>query len=171
VDFNKVFDSLIGSEGSFSKDPKDPGNWTGGKVGSGKLLGTKYGIAANTYPKLDIPNLTLEDAKAVYLRDFWNQLKLDTLPNTIRYDLFDTAVNSGIDRSVKLLQRSVGADEDGIIGPNTLKAIQQVDPIALKLRFNAYRLDFMTNLKVWPTYSKGWAKRIVKNMLITIDEK
>ena len=48
IGFDEVFARLIGHEGGYSADPKDPGNWTGGRPGVGKLLGTKYGIAANT---------------------------------------------------------------------------------------------------------------------------
>ncbi|RYC28946.1 hypothetical protein D3273_26555 [Lichenibacterium minor] len=37
-------------EGGSSVDPRDPGNWTGGKRGRGKLVGTKYGIPASSHP-------------------------------------------------------------------------------------------------------------------------
>ena len=57
MNFEKAFERLIGHEGGYSTDRNDPGNWTGGKVGSGTFKGTKYGIAANTYPNLDIKNL------------------------------------------------------------------------------------------------------------------
>lgn len=53
-------------EGGYSSNRKDPGNWTGGKVGAGVLKGTKYGIAAHSYPNLDIKNLTLDDVKPIY---------------------------------------------------------------------------------------------------------
>lgn len=52
--FDKAFDRLIGHEAGYSNDRRDPGNWTGGIVGKGQLKGTKFGIAANTYPNLDI---------------------------------------------------------------------------------------------------------------------
>ncbi len=49
-----VLPFTLHQEGGLSLDPKDPGNWTGGKVGLGKLLGTKYGIAAASHPGLDV---------------------------------------------------------------------------------------------------------------------
>jgi lysozyme family protein len=64
--FDDSFKELIGQEGGVTKNPKDPGDWTGGKVGVGILKGTKLGIAANTYPHLDIENLTVADAKTIY---------------------------------------------------------------------------------------------------------
>ena len=71
MNFDQAFDRLNGHEGAFSDDPKDPGNWTGGRVNVGELKGTKYGIAANTYGDLDIKSLTLDDAKKIYYRDWW----------------------------------------------------------------------------------------------------
>jgi len=62
--FEESFKVLIGHEGGYSDDRNDPGNWTGGKVGVGELLGTKYGVAANSYPMEDIQGLTLETSAA-----------------------------------------------------------------------------------------------------------
>ena len=59
ADFKQAFDLLIGHEGGYTNNPNDPGNWTGGKVNSGTLRGTKYGISAASYPTLDIKNLGL----------------------------------------------------------------------------------------------------------------
>ena len=119
--FLKAFTNLIGVEGGFTDNPKDDGNWTGGKQGSGVLKGTKYGIAASSYPHLDIPNLTLEQAQEVYYKDFWMPCKADKLPFPIANALFDCAVNSGVKTAAKLLQRACGIAEDGVIGEITLK--------------------------------------------------
>ena len=70
MNFDEAFKTVIGHEGGFTQNPKDTGNWTLGKVGAGINKGTKYGIAANTYPNEDIKNLTLERAKQLYKRDF-----------------------------------------------------------------------------------------------------
>ena len=66
--FDVIFDRVLGHEGGFQADPRDRGNWTGGEVGKGELKGTKYGLAAMTYPELDIPALTLAEAEAIYSR-------------------------------------------------------------------------------------------------------
>ena len=63
MNFDKAFDRLIGHEGGFTNDSRDAGNWTGGKVGVGKLVGTKFGLSAATYPTLDIKNITIVEAK------------------------------------------------------------------------------------------------------------
>ena len=67
--FDVIFDRVLGHEGGFQADPRDRGNWTGGEVGKGELKGTKYGVAAMTYPELDIESLTKADAKIIFRRD------------------------------------------------------------------------------------------------------
>jgi hypothetical protein len=56
-DFDRIFDFVVGSEGGFTDNPADPGNWTGGKIGAGECRGTKFGISAGAHPDLDIANL------------------------------------------------------------------------------------------------------------------
>uniref|UniRef100_UPI00300B3D77 glycosyl hydrolase 108 family protein n=1 Tax=Acinetobacter higginsii TaxID=70347 RepID=UPI00300B3D77 len=104
MNFDKAFDRLIGHEAGYSSDKRDPGNWTGGKVGIGVLKGTKFGIAANTYPNLDIKNLTIEQAKQIYKKDWWDKLGADSLHSSIVFQLLDFAVNAGKARAIKELQ-------------------------------------------------------------------
>lgn len=164
VDFNTAFQRLIGHEGGYSTDRKDPGNWTGGKVGVGILKGTKYGIAANTYPNLDIKNLTISQAKDIYKRDWWDKLGADLLHPSIVYQLWDFAINAGKSRAVKELQHVAGVIDDGIIGPKTIAAVGAMDHNDVLLKLNAERLKFYTSLKTWPTYGKGWTNRVADNL-------
>jgi lysozyme family protein len=159
--FEIAMQRLLPIEGGYSNDPNDPGNWTGGRKGVGVLKGTKYGIAANTYPSLDIANLTWDQAKAIYRHDFWDQVHADLLPNAVAYSALDGAINSGIMRSTMWLQAAAGVADDGRWGPVTQKAVLAADPNDLVIRYNAARLLFMTNLSTWPTYGRGWARRIV----------
>jgi lysozyme family protein len=163
--FDKMIDRALSHEGGYSDNPKDPGNWTGGRVGVGKLLGTKFGIAANTYPTLDIKNLTRAQAIEIYHRDFWLACKADLLPAAVAFSALDGAINSGASRSIQWLQRAAGVADDGRWGPMTAAAIAKADPNDLLLRYNAYRLDFMSRLKNWKDASTGWARRISQNLL------
>ena len=168
MNFDKAFEILIGHEGGHSDNPEDPGNWTGGKIGIGVLKGTKHGIAANTYPNEDIKNLTLSRAKELYLRDFWSAAKVQLLPEVVRFDVFDAAVNSGVKRAVIFLQQAArmsGSAVDGVVGPKTLLAVSQCDPMELDKRINGFRLKYMADLKVWPDFARGWARRIASNLI------
>src|SRR5215472_15646734 len=118
-DFLRSFKLLVGHEGGFTDDPRDAGNWTGGKTGQGQLKGTKYGISAASYPALDIKNLQLNEAQAIYEKDFWEAVGCSDLPPRLAFAVFDAAVNNGTVRAVRWLQLAVGAAEDGIYGPAT----------------------------------------------------
>ncbi len=162
--FTIAIDRLLSHEGGYSDRRTDPGNWTGGQVGVGVLKGTKFGIAANTYPTLDIKNLTRDQAVAIYRRDFWDAIRGDALPFNVAFQLLDGAGNSGISQSLRGGQRSVGGADDGAIGPVTLAAIKRTDKNDVVLVFNAERLEFMTRLKNWADASRGWARRIATNL-------
>lgn len=162
--FDEAFDRLIGHEGRFSEDARDPGNWTGGRVGSGVLKGTNFGIAANTYPDLDIKALTLDQAKAIYRRDWWDKIGADTLDPAIVYQLWDFAINAGMETAKRLLQRVAGVAEDGVIGPRTLAAVKALDKNDVLMRFNGARLRYYTSLSTWPTYGKGWTNRVAAQL-------
>jgi lysozyme family protein len=128
------------------------------------LKGTKFGISAAAYPDEDIALLSVERAKHLMRRDYWGPAGCDTVPDTLRFDLFDMAVNSGVKTAIRLLQKTVGETQDGILGPRTLQAVQSMDQKRLRARFNAHRLEFLTTLPTWVAFGKGWARRIAANL-------
>lgn len=160
--FEEAFALTVGEEGGFGRDPRDRGNWTSGKVGEGELRGTKFGISAAAYPRLDIAALTLDDARAIYRRDYWTAIRGDELPRPIALAVFDAAVNSGPGAAARLLQAAVGAAEDGAIGPATLARVRAMAPLALLDDFHARRLGFMGQAAGWATYARGWAGRVLR---------
>lgn len=155
MNFDQAFDTLIGHEGGYSNHPDDPGGET--------MWGVTARVArANGYagPMVDLPRDT---AKAIYRRNYWDAVKADQLPASVRYDVFDGAVNSGVSQSAKWLQQAAGVTADGVIGPTTIAAATGAGA-ALPPRYNAARLQFMTNLPTWATFGKGWARRIASNL-------
>ena len=162
--FEQAFERLIGHEGKFTDDQKARGNWTTGIIGKGILKGTKYGISAMTYPDFDIKNLTLDQAKEIYKRDWWDKLNADNLDPAIVFQVWDFAINAGMGTAKRKLQKSVGMAEDGIIGPLTLKPIQKADLNDILMKFNAERLNHYTSLSTWPRYGKGWRFRVAQQL-------
>lgn len=162
--FDDAFTALVGNEGSYSNDSRDPGNWTSGIVGSGVLKGTKYGIAAASYPGEDIVNLTLDRAKAIYRTQYWGPAGCDVWPDGIKFEVFDIAVNTGVKTAITLLQRAVGAVEDGVIGPQTTMRVQSADPQWVRRLLTAKRLRYYTALKTFPVFGAGWVNRIAGNL-------
>lgn len=169
-EFLTAFDRLIGHEGGWSEDRRDPGNWTGGRVGVGQLRGTKYGIAANTYPHLDIRNLTLDQAREIYWTDWWLKAGGDELDPAIVYQMWDFAVNAGMGSARRLLQRAARVADDGKIGPMTIAAVKAMSVTDVLMRFAAARLRFYTSLSTWPTYGKGWTNRVAAQLDYAADD-
>mgnify|MGYP000054720137 CR=1 FL=1 len=160
--FETTFSRTIGHEGKFQANPKDRGNWTGGKEGVGELKGTKWGLAAMTYPHLDIANITLEQAKEIYFNDWWLKLKMDCWPNVMKYQIFDAAFNHGTGRANQFLQFAARVKDDGVIGPKTITAVNMTDHNDLVLRFLAKRLRYFTEVKTWAEFSRGWSLRVAQ---------
>lgn len=152
MNFDQAFEKLIGHEGGYVNNLADPGGET------------KFGISRRAYPLEDIKGMTLEHAKALYLRDYWGPAGCDAVPDGIKFDLFDMAVNSGPVTAIKTLQRAVGTTPDGLLGPKTLQAVNAMPAVRLLARFNGQRLDLMADLKTWPVFGRGWAKRVASNL-------
>jgi lysozyme family protein len=108
--------------------------------------------------------LTREDAKAIYLRDFWLRGQMDKLPPSVAFQAFDFAVNSGIETALRKLQSAVGVADDGHIGPITLAALQAMHPAKIIMLYVAERIDFWRKLKNWPRAGNGWAGRAATDL-------
>ena len=160
MNFDQAFDLLLSPshEGGYVNDPSDPGGET------------KFGISKRSYPHLDIPNLTREKVRPIYMFDFWGKAGCSAVHPLLKFPLFDFAVNSGVSQAVKTLQRLVDARPDGLFGPETLRKTSERDPFFLALEYQLERLQFMTDLANWRAHGRGWAKRIRTNMLITLAE-
>lgn len=150
MNFDTAFDRLIGHEGGYVNDQRDPGGET------------NWGISRRSYPTVDIKNLTRDDAKAIYLKDFWNPLG-DADP-AIKFQVFDFAVNGGLSAAIRKLQSAVGVADDGHWGPISAAALAKMDVNDVLLKFNAQRIRYYTALSTWPTYGKGWANRVAGNL-------
>jgi lysozyme family protein len=165
--FDHLFEIVVGSEGGFTDDPADPGNWTGGAVGAGTCRGTKFGISASAYPDIDIGTLTRDAAMTLYQRDYWQRFSGDRLPPALALLVFDAAINNGLSRAVRWLQQIARVPQDGVVGPRTLTAVAQLAAAPnglgdLCAEFLAQRLVFMTSLATWKTFGLGWARRLCR---------
>jgi lysozyme family protein len=151
-EFNGAFEILLGHEQGHVDHPDDPGGET------------KFGISKRSYPDVNIAALTLDDAKAIYRRDYWRRVKADEIPEELRFIVFDAAVNAGVAQSIKWLQRAVRVRDDGVIGPLTLAAIADSNPHQIAANFLGQRLKHMTGLRHWDQFGRGWARRISDNL-------
>jgi lysozyme family protein len=157
-------------EGGLSLDVSDPGNWTGGEPGVGECKGTKFGIAANSHPDIDIASLTEADAVRIRKEEYWDKVRGDELPPPLAIMLADAAYGSGPGRAIEQLQGVLGVTQDGVIGPQTMTAIQSriahggLD--GLLGEFAAQRLMFEAGLPIWQRYKLGWTRRLFQSILL-----
>ncbi len=160
--FDTAFANVIGLEGGYTDAPRDRGNWTGGAVGQGKLRGTKYGISAAAFPTLDIANLTLDTAKAIYRSKYWDKIAGDEMPGPIAEAVFDCAVNQGTEAAAEILQYSLRVDADGVIGPQTVAAAQgySSDPRSIVTEIGAQRAYRYALSQGVQDYGLGWMRRV-----------
>jgi lysozyme family protein len=153
MSFYIEIENVIKHEGGYVNDPSDPGGET------------KYGISKKAYPKVDIKNLTLDDAIEIYKDDYWLPAKVERLPDKLQGQYFDMVVNQGIAKSAKILQRACNGKNkdkiqvDGKVGPNTIKAADRLEPDRLR----AYRIMEYARLALakpeLEKYYYGWVKR------------
>ena len=158
ANFENAFRLVIENEGGLVDDPNDSGNLT------------KYGISQKAYPNEYIETLTIDRAKFLYKRDYWDKIKGDNLYNqSIAELIFDTAVNLGVIPAITLAQRTVMIKDDGIVGPNTIAALnaQNATPFmnAFALRKIEYYIKIIKKKPSQLRYAVGWIDRTLKMVL------
>lgn len=157
LSFEQIFDRVIGHEGGYVNDPRDPGGETNWGI-------TKRTAQANGYHG-DMRALTRAQAFRIYVEAFWKRYQCDKLPSAVAYQFFDACVNHGAGNAARMLQRAVGVLDDGIIGNVTLAAINRQDVSDTLMRLVAERLRFYTRLSNFNTYGKGWVNRMAGNLV------
>lgn len=152
MNFDTAFEKLLGHEGGYSNHKADTGGAT--------MWGVTEAVARDAGYTGDMRDLTQDTAKRIYRASYWTPIKADQLPEALRYPMFDAGVNSGTAQATKWLQRALGVPDDGKIGPVTLGTANFQDPQKTLSRFVGHRLEFMTNVKSWDSFGKGWARRV-----------
>jgi len=152
VDAPGVRDGTSKKGCGYVNDPVDPGGET------------KFGVAKNANPDLDVKNLDWEGAKAVYYRRYWLNASCDKLPGRIAVLHFDGCVNHGVGRGNKILQTALGVGQDGVIGDMTLSKANEADPIEVcndicNQREMLYR-NIVAKNPSQGKYLGGWLRRI-----------
>lgn len=158
-------------EGGLSLDPKDHGNHF-----EGQLIGSKYGVtgaALAAYRKRNgiqtpvnkqtMAELTLEEAVDVGVQGYYAAPGFGQLPwNRVTMSVVDMGWGAGPRQAIKLLQRMIGATQDGDIGPATAAAyaafLEEHGEEETARRYGAVRDRFYDALNQ-PRFTKGWKNR------------
>jgi len=164
--FSHALERVLFREGGYVNDPLDRGGET------------KFGISKRAYPGLDVANLSLKDARAIYKRDYWDRLLLDEVEHPeIAEKIFDVAVNMGRGAAIVILQRALNLlagttgrsalRVDGLMGPATLDAANHwcgKDPDALQEAVRGFRfmryVEIVSKRPDQARFVRGWLKRV-----------
>lgn len=120
--FDLAVAAILNSEGVWSNVSGDAGGKT--KFGIAEGVGTLDEAKRRGLVQSDrrIEDLTEVEARLIYRVMYWNEVKGDRLPMPIALAVFDAAVNIGPYFAITALQKALGVDVDGIVGPETLGA-------------------------------------------------
>ena len=158
--FNASLKFLLVHEGGYVNNPKDPGGMT--NLGVTKAVfehWTGYAVTESF-----MRNLSIKDVTPIYEKYYWTPLHCEEIPSGLSHCVFDFGVNSGVSRAAKLIQRIVGASDDGVIGPGTIKIISSYsnnhsvnDTIDI---YQLKRKEYYKSLSTFSTFGRGWLSRV-----------
>lgn len=184
ADIKPALLDTFGNEGGKQCSKTDPGN----RYPDGTWGCTYFGMSPRSYPNMP-SNPSIEYVAKVYNRDFWQPLHLDQVNSQIIANaVFDAAINQGEGTWRKKLQEGLqeainlststttpNIKIDGIIGPNTIKAINSVDPVDLYvnligLQWERYHLIVRNNPKM-KTWYRGWMYRVAGTVTKAVHDR
>jgi lysozyme family protein len=151
--FSRCIEVVLKNEGGYVNHPQDPGGET------------NFGITKKEYPDLDIKNLTRNHAIEIYHSDYWNKMNLlGIYDENIVLQLFDMGVNAGRKTAIKMVQRIIEAQVDGIIGEETTFLINNFPYDDLvetyKQERKKYYFDIARRNPDLQVFLTGWLNRI-----------
>jgi len=156
TNFDACLAHLLKHEGGFVNHPSDPG----GATNLGVTQAVWEDWIDRSVSEKNMKALTPAKVAPLYREMYWDRIKADKLPSGVDYCVFDAAVNSGVSRAAKWLQTTVGAVADGAIGEQTLKQVLLTNPQMVIDKYSAIRLEFLKGRSTWPTFGKGWERRV-----------
>lgn len=170
--------SVVYIEGGYTDDPYDPGGQT--KYGITEQVARDYGYTG------EMKNLPLDLANEIYFNLYVKQPGFDQLVDVnpaIAHKLIDAGVNVGTARVSHWFQRALNSfsrngslypmiKEDGIVGPNTIKAYKALEKVRGKVKactlilktLDGYQTNYYLSLTQYRQYIAGWIDKRVENI-------
>lgn len=158
--FEFALDLVFGHEKGFVNNPNDSGGATN--------LGITIGILASYFGRPvmedEVRGINKDLAKLIYKELFWEPMMLPQVSNAkVASILFDQAVLCGSPQAVMSAQRSLGLKHDGIVGPDTLAALNAAEESVFCFHFlaeqQAHYVDICVKYPNKLEFLKGWIRR------------
>ena len=153
----KALQLVLAHEGGYSNHPEDPGGATNKGITQAVYDGFR---TSSGEPVRSVRSITQAEVAAIYDQQYWDRANCDRLPAGLDYAVFDYAVNSGVSRAAKDLQRELGVKADGVIGLGTIAAAEGVDSQRVITGLCDRRLRFLRSLRTFGTFGRGWTSRV-----------
>ena len=154
MQFDDALGIVLRWEGGFSNHPKDPG----GATNLGITLHTLSEWCGRPATVDDVRALVVADVAPLYRARYWDECRCAELPHGPDLVVFDCAVNQGPARAKRLLQRSLGVADDGILGPVTMGRVSQADAGRLVDEIISRRAVHYASLQA--EFHLGWFRRL-----------
>lgn len=170
AEFEPAYKHMQKHEGGYANDPDDRGGETYRGISRKNWRGWDgWPDIDQAKRRADFPTCLDKNAdlqgrvRLFYQRNFWAPTMQRLTSQELANWLFDKAVNMGIRQACKLIQRAANVDADGIIGPQTMAAVNAADPVVLLARCREEASRYYVNLALSdPSQSKflhGWLAR------------
>ncbi len=153
--FATIMDFIFLQEGGYVDHPSDPG----GATNWGITLDTLRRWRGTPVTKEAVQHLTQNEAMAIYAANYWSPIRGDELRSGMDCSVMDFSVNAGVSRAVKLLQALVHMAQDGVMGPQTLRAVEVSQIETLVMAYAAQREAYYRSLSTFATFGTGWLRR------------
>jgi len=164
ADFNKYAPLLMQLEGGFVDNPNDKGGPTNKGI-TLKTFVTFRHLMNKPLPTIDdLKNISDEEWGEIMKSLYWNKFRADKIHNqAIAEIVVDWYINSGT-TAIKKVQRLLGVIADGIVGRNTIFAINGMNPQYFFNKVKDARAEYYKKITVRnPTYKvfyNGWMNRL-----------
>ena len=148
---------LLAHEGGYTNHPDDPG----GPTNFGITIADYRRYAKADATAADVRAMSVDAAKAIYRKRYWDAQRCDDLPAGVDYAVFDYGVNSGIGRAGKVLRRMLHLpDDNSAVTDDVVAAARAADSRELVTAICDERLRFLKSLRTWTVFGKGWGRRV-----------
>lgn len=165
ADYESAIDFTLRWEGGYVNDPDDSGgetyrgisrvhnpNWSGWKI-----IDQRNPFEGQIYHDLE------DDIKSFFRIHYWDRIKAGNICNDkIAAYVFDWYVHSG-NNATKVIQRIVGTTQDGILGNQTIRAINNFNGALyepLRMARISYYKSIVKNKPAKAKSLNGWLNRV-----------
>ena len=189
ANFQESYKITMGHEGGYTNDPDDAGgetyrgisrryntSWEGWKI----IDSTKETFS-DRFEEVLLRNINLVNfVESFYKSMYWDKFQGDIISEqNIADELFDNAVNMGVNKSVTFLQQALNLLNrnqsdyedilvDGAFGSNTIRALQKylvVDNSSFLIKImnilqGMHYINYMGKDPVQEKYARGWLRRV-----------